>query len=313
MTYLNNVHTSAATAHDRGDVYTESGMRVPVAEVRARAIAEQAGRWLAFAAERTRMQPRTITAKALASVAFSVHHGASGLAVPSKLAGTSEHQRALWALVSDPAEPWAALEVEAAGGGLVASHDGRALGHVQSKHLGWVRPLLPFGLTVHLGKVTGSDYEAYTLGCNVVFGHVGPSLDRLLAALGTSGDSGGDGAPAGPMPSVRSRLSRMAQSVPPPGRPNLHAVRLAIYEASPPPDAATDPAGWLDHELRTTTVLMHRGMRYTGGDDYVLDLPFENALTDLQRWRFRLIGLAAARPSSDGGGLDAFLASASQT
>ncbi len=203
MTYLNNVHPTPIvhdrTGHDQGDIYTESGLRIPAAEVRARAIADQAQRWLAFATERTRMQPRTLTAKVLQSTAFSVQRGAASFAVPSKLVGTSKHQRALWRIVQDPAEPWAALDLDATEGGLTASHDGAALGLVQSKHLGWINPLVPFGLTVHLARVTGHDYEAYTLGCNVVFGGVGTALDGLLTALGQSGDFGGDGAPDGPV------------------------------------------------------------------------------------------------------------------
>ena len=196
-----NTHTNAhtpPTVAEAGDRYTESGMRVPAAEVRAREVAGQAGRWLAFATERTRMRPHMLTAKALSSVAFSVHQGAASLAVPSKLAGTSAHQPALWALVRNPAGPWAALDVEATADGLLASYDGTPLGAVQTKHVGWVRPLLAFGLTVHLGRVTGHDYE-YTLGLNVAFGHVGAALDRLLDALGTDGGPGGDGAPGGPV------------------------------------------------------------------------------------------------------------------
>ncbi len=192
MTHYTNVPT-AASVHDDGAVYTASGMRVASAEVRATAIAEQAGRWLTFATERTRMKPATITAKALQSTSFSVLHGAASFAVPSKLSGTSKHQRALWALVRDPGEPWAVLDLDVAGEGITASHDGEPLGLVQPKHLGWVRPLISFGLTAHLGRVTGHDYEGYSLGCNVCFGHVGTALDGLLAALG-SGDGAGDGA-----------------------------------------------------------------------------------------------------------------------
>ena len=205
MTYNHNVHTTP-TAHDRGDIYTESGMRVPAAEVRAREVAEQAQRWLAFATERTRMRPDTLTAKALQSVAFSVGRRAASLAVPSKLTGTSDHQRALWALVRDPAEPWAALDVERTADGLLVSHDGTPLGLVQTKHLGWVTPLAPFGLTVHLSRVTGHAYEGYTLGANVCLGNAGRSLDRLLGALGPSGDPCGDGAPTGPAPAGDGRV-----------------------------------------------------------------------------------------------------------
>ena len=199
MNYTTNVPLSTASVHDDGAVYTESGMRIEPAEVRAREVAEQAGRWLAFATERTRMKSHTLTAKALQATAFSVQRGASSFAVPSKLVGTSKYQRALWALVSDPAEPWARLETEPSGGGLTAGFDGATLGLVQTKHLGWLRPLLAFGLTVHINRVTGHTYDGYSLGANVVFGHVGTALNGLLAALGQSGDSSGDGAPSGPV------------------------------------------------------------------------------------------------------------------
>ncbi len=172
-------------------------MRVPAAEVRATTIADQAHRWLAFATESTRMRPRTLTSKAFAATAFSVHHGASSLAIPSKLIGTSKHQAALWTLVREPAEPWAVLDLEDAGSVLEASFDGQILGNVQSKH-SWIRPLLAYGLTVHLSHVTGSDYEAYTLGVNVVFGHAGTALDRLQADLEAATTPSGDGATTRP-------------------------------------------------------------------------------------------------------------------
>ena len=204
MTYhnLHPTRTGAPTAHDDGARYTESGMRVPAAEVRAQEVAEQAQRWLAFATERTRMRPHTLLAKALSSVAFSVHHGAASLAVPSKLAGVSEHQRALWALVRDPAEPWAALGTEPTPSGLLVCHNGEPLGLVQAKHVSWVRPLLACGLTLHLNRVTGHAYDGYTLGVNVAFGHVGTALATLLDVLGRSGDGAGDGAPGGLVPAA---------------------------------------------------------------------------------------------------------------
>ena len=201
MIHHTNVHTTPAV-HDDGDRYTAAGTRVPAAEVHAAELADQAGRWLAFATERTRMRPHTLATKALRSTAFSVLRGASSLAVPSKLAGTSGHQRALWGLVRRPAEPWAALALDVTRDGVTAGHGGEVLGAVQGKHLGWVRPLVPFGLTVHLGRVTGHDYEAYTLGCNVVFGHVGAALDGLLAALGSGDGASGDGGPSGPLPAA---------------------------------------------------------------------------------------------------------------
>ncbi len=258
MNTINNVQNTT-TVHDQGDVYTESGMRVPAAEVRARAVAEQARLWLAFATERTRMQPRTLTAKALQSTAFSVQRRAASFAVPSKLSGTSTHQRALWRLVSDPAEPWAALTLDATGDGLTASHDGDALGLVQTKHLGWINPLVPFGLTIHLARVTGHDYEAYTLGCNVAFGHVGQALDRLLVALGQAGepggDAGGDGALSGPMAA--------ATSVPEPQVSTGDGAAHAAVQAPTPGPIAAAP-------LRLVVRPEHEALTATDGDDIVL-------------------------------------------
>ena len=190
--------------HTTTDVWTSAGTRIPAAELRARRVAGEAGRWRAFAAERTQMRPDTLDAKALGACAFSVHHRASSLAVPSKLVGTSRHQPALRALSQAPNTSWPALDLDARGDHLVVSAGGRVLGRIQPKHLGWVRPLVPFGLTVHLARVTGADAagqgRGYRLGCNVAFGHVGTALDRLAETLagpggdGASGDGAGDGA-----------------------------------------------------------------------------------------------------------------------
>ena len=188
--------------HTRADVWTSAGTHIPAADVHARQIAREAERWLALATERTRMKPGTLAAKALGACAFSVQRRASSLAVPSKLTGTSRHQLRLRALADDPEARWAALDLDAVEDGLRASHDGMPLGLVQSKHLGWVRPLVPFGLTVYLSRVTGDARgRGYRLGCNVAFGHVGEALRRLA-----DGASGGDGAPAAPSVDGRSPL-----------------------------------------------------------------------------------------------------------
>ena len=172
-----------------GDHTTPAGTRIPSADLHARRIAREAGLWRAFAGDRTRMLPPTLDAKALDACAFSVLHGASSFAVPSKLVGTSRHQPLLRSLSEPPAATWLALDIDARGDHLVASHRGRVLGRVQPKHLGWVRPLIPFGLALYLSRVTGRGEGRYRLGCNVVFGHVGAALARLADA------SGGDGAP----------------------------------------------------------------------------------------------------------------------
>ena len=177
-----------------GDVQTPAGTTIPEADVRTRQIARQAALWRAFAGEHARMSPQTLDAKALGACAFSVHHRAASLAVPSKLVGTSRHQALLRALSRDPSATWLALDLDARGDHLIVSHDARVLGRVQPKHLGWIRPLVSFGLALYLSRVTGADGSSprgYRLGCNVAFGHVGEALARLINA-----SHGGDGAPS---------------------------------------------------------------------------------------------------------------------
>ncbi|HEX9951372.1 MAG TPA: DUF6166 domain-containing protein [Rubricoccaceae bacterium] len=173
--------------------------RVPEHEARAKRIAAEASRWLAFATARTRLTPQVLTAKALDSVAFSVAAGAAGFAVPSKLVGVKPYQRALWTLVRDGYRVYDEFETDTATTeGVRVSYGDVLVGEVQTKHLGWVRPLVPFGLTVHLARVTGSETEGRTLGVNVVFGHIAPAIAALTEALGMAATacsgSGGEGA-----------------------------------------------------------------------------------------------------------------------
>ena len=167
-------------------------------EVRVQRVAAEAARWLAFAGERTRMRPETLLAKALQSTCFSVETGASGFAVPSKLVRVSENQRRLWALVRDGYDRYGRLEVDTSTvEGVRVCVGDEVLGEVQSKHVPWVRPLLAFGLTVHLSRVTGHETDGHTLGANVVFGGVGRALAALAEALGSGDGASGDGAAGG--------------------------------------------------------------------------------------------------------------------
>ena len=166
-----NLPTTPAVHHD-DPVYTASGMRISPAEVHARRIAREAEHWLLFATDRTRMKPHTLTRKALDATAFSIQRRASSFAVPSKIVGTSKHQRTLWTMVREHVAPWTELVLDDTGDGLVVRL-GDELGEVQSKHLGWLRPLIPFGARLYLSRVTGTDYEGYSLGVNVVVANVG--------------------------------------------------------------------------------------------------------------------------------------------
>ena len=214
--------------HTPTGLWTSAGTHIPAADGLAQRIAREAERWLALATEHTRMRPDTLAAKAFGACAFSVQRQASSLAVPSKLTGTSRHQPRLRALAGDPTAQWAALDLDAVDDGLRVSRDGALLGLVQSKHLGWVRPLLPFGLTVHLSRVTGTGGRHYRLGCNVAFGHVGDALRRLADGLSeTGGDGAQHPAPSGGAPgssALRLVVPGEARSIGVPVRPEYEAL-----------------------------------------------------------------------------------------
>ena len=166
---------------------------IPPADVRAVRLAAESGAWLDFAQERSRMTAPVVRRKAFGACAFSVARSARSLAVPSKLAGTKQYQRRLWAMVRELASAWSELALDASGDGLTALYDGEPVGEVQPKHLPWLRPLVPYGVRLYLGAVTGSQRDHATLGCNVVVGHVGSALGELLAAPDAGAGHGGNG------------------------------------------------------------------------------------------------------------------------
>ena len=164
-------------------------------EDRARRVAAEAECWLAFAGERTRMHPKTLLTKTIQSACFSVEAGAAGFAVPSKLVGVRDHQRQLWTLVRDGYDRYERLELDTTTTeGIRITRGDDVLGEVQAKHVPWVRPLVAFGLSVHLGRVTGHETEGHTLGVNIVFGGVGRACAALAEALGSGDGASGDGA-----------------------------------------------------------------------------------------------------------------------
>ena len=202
---IHNLPTSFVTP--TGDTTTvretpaRTGPQIPACEMHARRIAREAEAWLELATARTRQRPDTLRRKAFDAVTFSVARRASSLAVPSKLAGVSRYQRQLWTMVREQAAPWSPLEIHDTGDGLAVLYYGDPVGEVQTKqHLGWVRPLVPFGLRLYLSRVTGTDRDRATLGCNVVFGHVGDAVGRLTDAL------------AGLTPPADARLASLVSS-----------------------------------------------------------------------------------------------------
>lgn len=185
-------HLADTVVHERTTTYTS----IPEPEARAKRIAAEAGRWLQFATDRSTMKPAVLTAKALDSTAFSVAAGAAGFAVPSKLTGVKPYQRALWQIVRDGYRTFDELETDTSTtSGIRISYGDTLLGEIQPKHVSWLRPLVPFGITLHLARVTGHEVDGRTLGVNIVVGHIGPAIAALAEALGTSGDGAqGDGA-----------------------------------------------------------------------------------------------------------------------
>lgn len=203
MTYTQKIEgenrpVNTTTAHEPARAY---GPRIPSADLHARRIAREAERWLQYAEERTRMKAPVLLRKALDSACFSVRHRASSFAVPTKLVGTKTQQGALWGLVKEPADPWTILSLVPAGDEITVTRADVPLGRLQAKHVPWVRPLVPFGLRGYLARVTGSESQGYTLGCNVVLGHTGVALSRLLNALGSGGDGRQTGLPQLHIPS----------------------------------------------------------------------------------------------------------------
>ncbi|MEL7170025.1 MAG: DUF6166 domain-containing protein [Bacteroidota bacterium] len=168
------------------------GYQIPESDAYARRIAGSAERWLRYARAHSRMHNDTLVRKALDAVAFTLRWRANDLAVPSKLSGTSAHQRALWQLVRQRVGFGVPLSVADEDGLLVVSHDDARLGEIQRKHVGWVHPLLDTGggARVHLTRITGSE-RGYTLGCNIALTGLGGALERLDRVRGH--EVGGDG------------------------------------------------------------------------------------------------------------------------
>lgn len=228
---MTHAQTRPATPRPSGDVRTPAGTRIPAAEVRVRSVTREAERWLAFAAGLTRMRPRTLTQKALSACAFSVHHGTPSLAVPSKLVGTSRHQGRLREIARVAAAratdaSWDPLDLDARDGRVAVSHDGRPLGEVQSKHLPWVLPLVPFGLGLRLTRVTGLGAgRRYRLGCNVAFTGVGEALSRMA---GERAAPSGDGAAEAPETGLRLVVPGEARTARDPARVRVLPERDAL-------------------------------------------------------------------------------------
>ena len=234
---MTHAQTQPTPSRSTEDVLTPAGTRIPAAEVRARRLAREADRWLAFAVGLTRMRPRTLTQKALSACAFSVHHGTRSLAVPSKLVGTSRHQGPLQeiarrAAVRGTDAPWDALDLDVWDDRVAVSHDGRPLGEVQFKHLPWVLPLVPHGLSLRLTRVTGTGRtagdrprRAVRLGCNVAFTGVGGALARMAGELATPN---GDGAAETPETGLRLVVPAEALTAEDPVRVRILPEREAL-------------------------------------------------------------------------------------
>jgi hypothetical protein len=186
-------------------------------------LSAQADAWYRFASERSHMPPERVRLKAFSSLATSFRHRTRSLAIPTTLHGSSSHQQALWELVRRDVPFGQSLRTEEQGGDLHVYLEDLKLGHVKSKHVPWLRPLVPFGARLFLIRVTGQQ-EDFTLGCNVLIGHVGVAVEAIRHALGqTCGDGeasphipGGDGQSGGEAdlaPARRSALPRRTTDI----------------------------------------------------------------------------------------------------
>ena len=187
------VHADAPSAIVRDGGPTSTGTPIPPDEAHARRISRESARWIAFVTERSRMRPTTLQQKGLDAACFSVAKRTSSLAIPSKLSGVRPHQRRLWAMLRERVPAWTELALDVRESKIAVLYGDEEIGAIQGKHYGWVRPLASTGARLYLARITGSERSGYTLGVNVVVGHVGQALDRLLDVLGETG-FGGEGA-----------------------------------------------------------------------------------------------------------------------
>ena len=163
---------------------------LPVREGFARfvRIVEAALSWVAFAGACARLTDPYLRRKANDAVRFTASTTSvttpspfGALAVPSKLTGTAVTQRTLAGLLERGAAFGTALLLQPSSEAVAVTYQGKVLGYVQSKHVPWVRLLIPHGLTVHLLQVTGRSAPGRPLGANIAFGHVAEAVATALA------------------------------------------------------------------------------------------------------------------------------------
>lgn len=168
-----------------------NGVQIPTSNEqvhdRARLIIQQAQVWTDFVLDHARMKAGTVYKKALDSINFSLEVNARAFAVPSKLSGTSRFQEALRMLHDLNPIRGHRLQVSVDGDRVEIAFSDVVIGQVQDKHAPWLRPLLPFGATVHFLTVTGTDRTEGFYGSNIAIANVAAAMDRLK-------QSGGDGA-----------------------------------------------------------------------------------------------------------------------
>lgn len=161
----------------RNGVHTNTHTTQQVQPSLIRLMTQQARQWSAFVLETTGMNTLTVAEKALDAVAFSIESGAKALAIPTKLAGTRDHQEALATLHGLNPIYARRLNVEVNAEGIIVSFTDLVLGRIQDKHARWLRQLIGPGARVYLLAVTGTDSPGKYMGCNVAIGHVAAALD----------------------------------------------------------------------------------------------------------------------------------------
>ncbi len=181
-------------------------------------ITAQADAWAHHASAASRMRPATIAAKAERAIAFTCEYAASSLVLPSKLSGVSRAQQALVSMRETGVPTGYPLSVQEKDEGEISvRYAGTVLGCVQAKHVPWTRPLVGYGLSVHVLAVTGSVEDGHFLGLNVAFCGSAEAIARVCGS--------GDGAPtpAG-APYVDVLAWRDERGI---GRTNIpHAVKM---------------------------------------------------------------------------------------
>ncbi len=148
-------------------------------------IASLADRWRRLAVRHSGMRPDEVARAAIDAACFTLRNRCHDLTVPIVLEATSRHQEELVRLCNKSLEFGTRLKTGSEGMQIEVSHRDDVLGLIPTKHVAWIRPLLPLGADVRLARLTGYDSDSDPLSATVMVTRVGRALAKLEIATGS--------------------------------------------------------------------------------------------------------------------------------